>query len=146
MDLAGRGKDLRGFLTPGMFEHCAAQAFHLQPGKAQMDLRRVQDGDALVCMCPRSKSHSRKADRWCHLEELAWWLVDSGWDVRLYGELLTMNEHGAVVRAETGLPYEGPTLMPEDRRRFQGPRLGESTVVEMPGDGRTRIQNYRSTR
>jgi hypothetical protein len=46
----------------------------------------VEDGDTLICSCPRIDSPKRT--RQCHLEWLAPYLVRAGWDVVLYGRLL----------------------------------------------------------
>jgi hypothetical protein len=43
----------------------------------------VQDGDALLCACPRPDSPRRTHS--CHLEWLAPYLVRAGWRVLLYG-------------------------------------------------------------
>ena len=50
-------------------------------------LHRVQDGDSLLCSCPRPDSPRRTHQ--CHLEWLAPFLVRVGWDVVLYGRRLT---------------------------------------------------------
>lgn len=59
----------------------------LSPGRLGARDRLVQDGDTLVCTCPRPDS-PRRLHR-CHLEELAPYLERARWQIVLYGERRT---------------------------------------------------------
>jgi hypothetical protein len=55
----------------------------MSPGALRGGGEVVQDGDTLVCTCPRPDSPKRT--HLCHLEILAPALSDAGWRVVLYG-------------------------------------------------------------
>ncbi len=73
--------------------------------------RPVLDGDAIGCACPARRDW-RQEHQSCHLEEAAWWLLQDGWDVVLYGRKLILADTGPIY-AESGLPYVGPVRAEE---------------------------------
>ena len=89
----------------------------------------VADGDTIFCSCARPENRKggsieSKGGNVCHLERVARWLVLAGWDVKLYGRVLTLEpEHGEderlgtsrVVWADTGKDH--PSVVSQARAR-----------------------------
>ena len=92
----------------------------------------AKDGDTIFCACARPENRKEgsiesQGGSVCHLERVARWLVAAGWDVMLFGRLLTIHpdlEEGVpprlrhVVWADDGKPYPGWVTVPTQAGLF----------------------------